>query len=62
MPRDFDPFAALEHSYKEMSVAREMVAEAINLIENDRPHAAKRHLMSILEFGVDKRLREKETT
>jgi hypothetical protein len=54
---DFDPFAALDHQNKKADVIREMIREAINLIEADRPNAAKRHLISVLEFGPEKRLK-----
>ena len=57
---NFDPHARIELDYKRRDVVNGMVKEAIDLIENDRPNAAKRLLETILEFGPEKRMREME--
>ncbi len=55
----FDPFAALKYNHDIKHEMREMIQESIELIDDDRPNAAKRLLVSILTFGPEKRLRER---
>lgn len=57
MRNDFDPFKALQYQGELDRAIKDMIGEAIMLIEDDRPNAARRHLQSALEFGPEKRLR-----
>lgn len=41
-----------------LDAARDMVSEAISLIEDDRPNAARRLLETMLAFGIDKRVKQ----
>lgn len=60
MTSNFDPMGALELAHRHITTQREMIEEAIWLIDCDRPNEAKRHLQSMLEFGVDERMRQED--